>query len=86
LTKKLTDARTARKSNGTTRILWHLGGVLVDNRHALIVATDLRARRYYAERDAAVAMLQTIAEEQSRRTTGAETGYDSPALVAGTRA
>ena len=37
------DARLARKSNGTASILGHLGSVLMDNRHGVIVATDVRA-------------------------------------------
>ena len=40
------DARLARKSNGTASTLWHLGSVLMDNRHGLIVATDVRPPGY----------------------------------------
>jgi transposase len=80
------DARLARKSNGTASILGHLGSVLMDNRHGIIVATDVRAPGYDAERDAAVAMLQTLAPRHRRRTVGADKGYDSAALVAGARA
>jgi hypothetical protein len=80
------EARIARKSNGTASILGHLGSVLMDNRHGLIVATDVRAPGYDAERDAAVAMLHTLPPRQRRRTLGADKGYDSPALVAGARA
>jgi transposase len=80
------EARIARKSHGTASILGHLGSVLMDNRHGLIVATDVRAPGYDAERDAAVAMLHTLPPRQRRRTLGADKGYDSPALVAGARA
>ena len=80
------DARIARKSHGTASILGHLGSVLMDNRHGLIVATDVRAPGYDAERDAAVSMLQTLAPRARRRTLGADKGYDSAALVAGARA
>ena len=80
------DARLARKSSGTASILGHLGSVLMDNRHGLIVATDVRAPGYDAERDAAVAMLTTLAPRQRRRTLGADKGYDSAALVTGARA
>ena len=79
------DARLARKSNGTASILGHLGSVLMDNRHGLIVATDVRAPGYDAERDAAVAMLTTLAPRQRRRTLGADKGYDSAAFVSGAR-
>ena len=78
------EARIARKSNGTASILGHLGSVLMDNRHGLIVATDVRAPGYEAERDAAVAMLRTLPPRQRRRTLGADKGYDSAAFVAGT--
>ena len=36
------DARLARKSHGTASTLAHLGSVVMDNRHGLIVATDVR--------------------------------------------
>jgi len=48
------DARLTRKSQGTASILGHLGSVLMDNRRGLIVATDVRAPSYTAEREAAV--------------------------------
>jgi hypothetical protein len=37
------DCRLARKSSGTAALLGHLGSVLMDNRHGLIVATDFVA-------------------------------------------
>ena len=80
------DARLARTSNGTASILGHLGSVLMDNRHGLIVATDVRAPGYDAEPVAAVAMLTTLAPRPRRRTLGADTGYDRAALVTGARA
>ncbi|MDZ7631969.1 MAG: IS5 family transposase [Gemmatimonadaceae bacterium] len=80
------DARIARKSNGTASILGHLGSVLMDNRHGFIVATDVRAPGYDAEREAAVSMLQTLSPRARRRTLGADKGYDSPSLVVGARA
>lgn len=80
------DAMIARKSNGTASIPGLLGSVLMDNRHGLIVATDVRAPGYDTERDAAVAMLSALAPRQRRRTVGAEKGYDSADLVTGARA
>ena len=80
------DARLARKSNGTASILGHLASVLMDNRHGVIVATDVRAPGYDAERDAAVSMLTTLPPRMRRRTMGADKGYDSAALVTGARA
>jgi transposase len=80
------DARLARKSSGTTSTLSHLGSVLMDNRHGLIVATDVRPPAYEAERDAAVEMLTTLEPRVRRRTVGADKGYDTAAFVAGARA
>jgi transposase len=80
------DARLSRKSNGTAALLCHLGSVLMDNRHGLIVATDVRPPEYEGERDAAVEMLTTLEPRARRRTLGADKGYDTPAFVAGVRA
>lgn len=80
------DARLARKSHGTASTLAHLGSVLMDNRHGLIVATDVRAPGYEAERDAAVEMLASLEPTTRRRTIGADKGYDTPAFVDGVRA
>jgi hypothetical protein len=77
------DAGLARKSKGTASILGHLGSVLMDNRHGLIVATDVRAPGYDAERHAAIAMLTTLAPRHHRRTRGVDKGADSAAMVTG---
>jgi hypothetical protein len=80
------DVRLARKSTGTAALLCHLGSVLMDNRHGLIVATDVRPPEYEGERDAAVEMLTTLEPRVRRRTLGADKGYDMPEFVAGVRA
>jgi hypothetical protein len=80
------DARLTRKSNGTASILGHLGSVVMDNRHGLIVATDVRAPGYDAEGEAAVAMLDALPPRARRRTVGADKGYDRAAFVEGARA
>jgi len=80
------DCRLARKSDGTAARLCHLGSVLMDNRHGLIVATDIRPPEYHAERDAGVAMLTTLEPRARRRTLGADKGYDTPDFVEGARA
>ena len=80
------EARLWRKSNGTASILAHLGSVVMDNRHGLIVATDVRAPSYTAECDAAVEMLTTLEPRARRRTLGGDKGFDKPDLVAGARA
>jgi len=76
----------ARKSNGTASILAHVGSVLMDNRHGLIVATDVRAPSYDAEPEAAVERLTTLEPRAGRRTRGADKSYDRPAFVDGVRA
>jgi transposase len=80
------DARLARKSKGTASILAHLGSVLMDNRHGLIVATDVRPPAYEAERDAGVEMMNTLEPRARRRTLGADKGYDTVEFVEGVRA
>jgi transposase len=79
------DARLARKAGGA--ILAHLGSVLMENRNGLIVATDVRAPGYHAEREAAVAMLRRLPRRRGRRRTlGADKGYDTPDFVDAVRA
>jgi len=80
------DARLARKSKNTAALLCHLGSVLMDNRHGLIVATDVRAPGYDAERDAAVEMVTTLEPRARRRTLGADKAYDTTEFVADLRA
>lgn len=63
------ECQLARKSHHTAALLCHLGSVLMDNRHGLIVATDVRAPGYDAERDAGVEMLTTLEPHADGRTT-----------------
>ena len=79
------DSRLTRKGN-TAALLCHLGSVLMDNRHGLIVATDVRPPGYHAERDAGVEMVTTLEPRTRRRTCGADKGYDAPEFVDGVRA
>jgi transposase len=80
------DARLTRKSNGTSSTLCHLGSVVMDNRHGLIVSTDVRSPAYHAERDAAVELLSGLEPTKERRTVGADKGYDTTEFVEGARA
>ncbi|MGH7626119.1 MAG: IS5 family transposase [Gemmatimonadaceae bacterium] len=80
------DCRLARKSQGTGALLCHLGSVLMDNRHGLIVATDVRSPSGTAEREAGVEMLTTLEPRARRRTLGADKGYDALDFVADVRA
>ena len=80
------DARLARKSSSTAALLCHLGSVLMDNRHGLVVATDVRSPSGPAERDAAAEMLTTLEPRARRRTLGADKAYDTTDFVADVRA
>lgn len=80
------DARLARKSVGTPAILGYLGSVITENRHGLVVATDVRAPGGRAEVEAALEMVTTLESQALRRTLGADKGYDTAEFVAGLRA
>ncbi|MEK7248710.1 MAG: transposase [Chloroflexota bacterium] len=58
----------------------------MDNRHGLIVATDVRSPAHDAERDAAVELLTTLEPRARRRTLGADKAYDTVEFVADVRA
>jgi transposase len=79
------DARLTRKSSNTAAILGYVGSVLMDNRHGLVVATDVRSPSYEAERDAALALVDRLAPRARRRTLGADKGYDTDPFVAALR-
>lgn len=79
------DARLARKSHQTAAILAYQASVLTENRHGLIVQTDVRAPAYHAEREAALEMLTLLAPTRRRRTLGADKGYDTEAFITGVR-
>ena len=61
----------------------------MENRHGLIVQTDVRSPSYHAERDAALEMLAVLEPRGRRpkrsRTLGADKGYDTDDFVAGVR-
>jgi transposase len=79
------DARMAKKSRGTGAVLAYQASVLMENRHGLIVQTDVRAPEYHAERDAALEMLTCLEPRVRRRTLGADKGYDEDGFLADVR-
>ena len=79
------DARIAKKSRGTGAVIAYQASVLMENRHGLIVQTDVRAPEYHAERDAALEMLTCLEPRARRRTLGADKGYDEDAFLADVR-
>jgi transposase len=80
------DTRLTRKTHHGAAFLGYQASVLTENRHGLIVATDVRAPGFEAERDAALVMLRRLGRRRQRRTLGADKGYDTPAFVVGVRA
>jgi transposase len=80
------DTRLVRKTHHGAAFLGYQASVLTENRHGLIVQTDVRAPDYHAERDAALEMLTVLPPTRRRRTLGADKGYDAPDFIAGVRA
>ena len=79
------DARMAKKSRGTGAVIAYQASVLMENRHGLIVQTDVRPPEYHAERDAALEMLTCLEPRARRRTVGADKGYDEDGFIADVR-
>jgi IS5 family transposase len=79
------DARLFRKGRNKEAKLCHLGHLLMDNRHGLIVDAMVTPATGTAEREAAEAMLGRQAGRH-RATLGADKGYDAAGLVAALRA
>ncbi len=75
------DARLARKGNGKEAKLSYNGNLLVENRHGLIVNTELFQANGTAERDAALVMLEQIPGDK-RVTVAGDKGYDTRDFVA----
>ena len=79
------DARLYRKSPGTGAMLCFMGHTLMENRNGLIVQAELTRADGHAERQAALAMLRRQSSGSTRRTLGADKGYDSADFVADLR-
>ncbi len=80
------DARLYKKSYGKESKLSYLGHALVENRNGLISAAMVTHADGYAERDAALLMLEQKQQGRSRRiTVGADKAYDSKDFVSTVR-
>jgi len=80
------DARLYRKSAGTGARLCHMGHVLMENRHGLVVDTETTRAAGFAERPTAVAMVDDLARPEGRRITlGADRAYDTQGFVSDLR-
>jgi len=81
------EARLYRKGNAMEARLTYVGHLLIDNRQGLIVDAMATQADGFAERDAALQMLQAQEHERPRhRTLGADKSYDTADFVAGVRA
>jgi transposase len=74
------EARLYKKSKGSEAKLSYLGHALMENRHGLLVKTQLTLAHGTAERDAALAMAKAIAGCQ-RVTLGGDKNYDTRDFV-----
>jgi hypothetical protein len=76
------DARLYKKSYGKESKLSYLGHALAENRNGLIAAAMVTHADGYAERDAALLILEEKQQGRSRRiTVGAAKAYDSKGFV-----
>src|SRR5271168_4534435 len=81
------DAQLYKKSYGKESHLAYLGHALVENRNGLIAAAMVTQADGYAEREAALLMLQDKRKGRRRRiTVGADKAYDTKDFIAATRA
>ena len=77
------DARLFRKGKGKEAKLYHMGHVMTENRHGLIVDARLTEANGTAERTTALDMIEENARPGS--TVGADKNYDTADFVAGCR-
>lgn len=70
------EAKLYRKSKGQTAKLSYMGHVLMENRNGLAVGVDATIAGYYAEHDAALAMIDEI-DTKGKKTLGADKHYDN---------
>jgi len=75
------DARLYKKSPGSAAKLCHMGHVVMENRNGLVVSAEMTPASGTAEREAAVAMVEQLADGQ-RVTLGADKAYDTADFVA----
>jgi hypothetical protein len=77
------EAQLATKGSGQTAKLCYMGHVLTENRNGLVVGVALTEADVFAERKAALALLDRCVS--GRATLGADRGYDSRDFVADCR-
>jgi IS5 family transposase len=80
------DAKLARKGKGHEAKLAYQGHVLMENRSGLAVGAAVTPAEGTAERTTAAQLMRRLRRRRSRRTLGADKGYDTQACVAALRA
>jgi transposase len=80
------EARLYRKGKGKEAKLCFMGHALMENRHGLIVETELTHADGFGERKAALAMINRRCPGERQITVGADKGYDIADFVADLRA
>ena len=81
------EARLYRKGRGKESKLCFIGHAMTENRHGLVVETEMTQATGTAERDAAKLMINAHDPGSQRRiTVGADKGYDTADFVADLRA
>jgi transposase len=75
------DARLYRKGEGKETKLCYMGHALMENRNGLVVEACLTHADGHAERNAALAMIESRADRPVRITLGADKGYDAEDFV-----
>jgi transposase len=78
------DARLYKKAKGQAAKLCHMGHVVIENRHCLVIEATTTHATGTAEREAAVAMISAI-PGRHRITVGCDKAYDTTDLVADMR-
>ena len=79
------EALLFRKSNNTAAELSYMGHVLIEHRNGLIVDAELTQATGFAERSAALDMMNKLRGGAGRRTIAADKGYDTKDFVADAR-
>ncbi len=75
------EAKLFRKGNGHAAKLYYMGHTLMDHRHGLIVDVEVTEADGYAERDAALKLLDRHPSRR-QRTVAADKAYDTAEFVA----
>jgi transposase len=79
------DAKLMRKGKGKEAKLSYCLSALMENRNGLLTSIDLALATGFAERESALTMLEGTQSSSSRRTVGADAGYDTSDFVAACR-